>query len=103
MESNIEEELPYDVKAAEITFWTTTILACGIWTSGNIREKYEGKKITFKGQVYRNQHIPGRTRLYRPVAGHDLLRRRYRARSVISAIAENAARYKDGQLGDGDR
>ena len=57
MESNIEEELPYDVKAAEIVLEDDDF---GLWylDVGEHPEKYEGKKITFKGQVYRNRTFP---------------------------------------------
>lgn len=57
VESNIEEELPYDVKAAEIVLEDDDF---GLWylDVGEHPEKYEGKKITFKGQVYRNRTFP---------------------------------------------
>ncbi len=57
VESNIEEELPYDVNAREITLEDDDF---GLWylDVSEHPEKYEGKTITFKGQVYRNRTFP---------------------------------------------
>ncbi len=57
VESNIEEELPYDVTASEITLEDDDF---GLWYL-DVSEhpgKYEGKTIIFKGQVYRNHTFP---------------------------------------------
>lgn len=57
VESNIEEELPYDVSASEIELEDDDF---GLWYL-DVSEhpgKYEGKTIIFKGQVYRNRSFP---------------------------------------------
>lgn len=57
IESNIEEELPYDINAAEITLEDDDF---GLWylDVGEHPEKYEDKIMIFKGQVYRNKTFP---------------------------------------------
>lgn len=57
VESNIEEELPYDVTASEITLEDDDF---GLWylDVSEHPDKYEGKTIVFKGQVYRNRSFP---------------------------------------------
>ncbi len=57
VESNIEEELPFDVNASEIVLEDDDF---GLWylDVSEHPEKYEGKIITFKGQVYRNKSFP---------------------------------------------
>lgn len=57
VESNIEEELPFDVNASEIELEDDDF---GLWylDVSEHPEKYEGKTITFKGQVYRNRTFP---------------------------------------------
>ena len=57
VESKIDEELPYDVNASEITLDDDDF---GLWylDIGENPRKYVGKKITFKGQVYRNKTFP---------------------------------------------
>ncbi len=57
VESNIAEELPYDINAKEITLEDDDF---GLWYL-DISEnpgKYVGKTIIFKGQVYRNRTFP---------------------------------------------
>ncbi len=57
VESNIDEELPYDINAPLITLEDDDF---GLWYL-DISEhprKYEGKTIVFKGQVYRNLTYP---------------------------------------------
>ncbi len=57
VESNIQEELPYDINASEIELEDDDF---GLWyldVSEN-PERYEGKTIIFKGQVYRNRTFP---------------------------------------------
>lgn len=60
VESNIEEELPYDVTAEEIVLEDDDF---GLWylDVSEHPEKYEGKTIIFKGQVYRNRTFPADT------------------------------------------
>lgn len=57
VESNIEEELPFDVTADEIKLEDDDF---GLWylDVSEHPEKYEEKTITFKGQVYRNATFP---------------------------------------------
>ena len=57
MESNIEEELPFDINASEIVLEDDDF---GLWylDVSEHPEKYEGKTIVFKGQVYRNRSFP---------------------------------------------
>lgn len=57
VESNIEEELPYDINASEIKLDDDDF---GLWylDVSEHPEKYEGKTIIFKGQVYRNRTFP---------------------------------------------
>ena len=57
VESNIDEELPYDVNAPSITLEDDDF---GLWylDISEHPEKYAGKTITFKGQVYRNLTFP---------------------------------------------
>ncbi len=57
VESNIEEELPYDISADEITLDDDDF---GLWylDVSEHPDRYEGKTITFKGQVYRNKTFP---------------------------------------------
>ncbi len=57
VESNIEEELPYDVSADRIVLEDDDF---GLWylDVSEHPEKYEGKTIVFKGQVYRNRTFP---------------------------------------------
>jgi uncharacterized membrane protein YcgQ (UPF0703/DUF1980 family) len=57
VESNIEEELPFDVSAGEIALEDDDF---GLWylDVSEHPEKYEGKTIVFKGQVYRNRTFP---------------------------------------------
>lgn len=58
VESNIEEELPYDISASEIKLEDDDF---GLWylDVSEHPDKYEGKTIIFKGQVYRNRTFPG--------------------------------------------
>ena len=60
VENNIEEELPYDINADEITLEDDDF---GLWYIDVTEnpERYEGKTITFKGQVYRSQNFPAGT------------------------------------------
>lgn len=60
VESNIEEELPYDVTAEEIVLEDDDF---GLWylDVSEHPEKYEGKTMIFKGQVYRNRTFPSDT------------------------------------------
>ena len=60
VESNIEEELPYDINASEITLEDDDF---GLWYIDVTEnpERYEGKTITFKGQVYRSENFPAGT------------------------------------------
>ena len=55
--SNIEEELPFDVTKSEIVLEDDDF---GLWylDVSEHPEKYEGKTILFKGQVYRNRTFP---------------------------------------------
>lgn len=57
VESNIDEELPYDINASHITLEDDDF---GLWylDISEHPEKYVGKTITFKGQVYRNRTFP---------------------------------------------
>ena len=57
VESNIEEELPYDIKASEIKLEDDDF---GLWylDVSEHPDRYEGKTIIFKGQVYRNKTFP---------------------------------------------
>lgn len=60
VENNIEEELPYDINAADITLEDDDF---GLWYIDVTEhpERYEGKTITFKGQVYRSPNFPSGT------------------------------------------
>lgn len=64
VESNIEEELPYDVKAAEIVLEDDDF-ACGIWMWGNIRKSTKAKKSHSRDRFTGIAHSQ-RMRLYRP-------------------------------------
>lgn len=57
VESNINEELPFDVKADVIELEDDDF---GLWylDASEHPEKYEDKTIIFKGQVYRNRTFP---------------------------------------------
>lgn len=57
VESNIEEELPYDMNAEVIELEDDDF---GLWylDVSEHPEKYEDKTIVFKGQVYRNRTFP---------------------------------------------
>lgn len=57
VESNIEEELPYDINAEVIELEDDDF---GLWylDVSEHPEKYENKTIVFKGQVYRNRTFP---------------------------------------------
>ncbi len=57
VESNIEEELPFDVTKQEIVLEDDDF---GLWylDVSEHPEKYEEKTIVFKGQVYRNRTFP---------------------------------------------
>ena len=57
VESNIEEELPYDINADVINLEDDDF---GLWylDVSEHPEKYENKTIVFKGQVYRNRTFP---------------------------------------------
>lgn len=57
VESNIEEELPFDVTKSVIVLEDDDF---GLWylDVSEHPEKYEGKTILFKGQVYRNRTFP---------------------------------------------
>ena len=57
VESNIGEELPFDVTKSEIVLEDDDF---GLWylDVSEHPEKYEGKTILFKGQVYRNRTFP---------------------------------------------
>ena len=57
VESNIEEELPYDMNAQVIELEDDDF---GLWylDVSEHPEKYEDKTIVFKGQVYRNRTFP---------------------------------------------
>lgn len=57
VESNIEEELPYDINADVIELEDDDF---GLWylDVSEHPEKYEDKTIIFKGQVYRNRTFP---------------------------------------------
>lgn len=57
VESNIEEELPYDINADVIELEDDDF---GLWylDVSEHPEKYENKTIIFKGQVYRNRTFP---------------------------------------------
>ena len=57
VESNIEEELPFDIKADRIELEDDDF---GLWylDVSEHPEKYEGKTIVFTGQVYRNRSFP---------------------------------------------
>ncbi|MBR1873295.1 MAG: GTPase [Eubacterium sp.] len=60
VENNIEEELPYDINASEITLEDDDF---GLWYLDVTEhpERYEDKTITFKGQVYRSKNFPSGT------------------------------------------
>lgn len=60
VESNIAEELPYDVNASEIRLEDDDF---GLWylDASEHPDKYEGKTIIFKGEVYRNRSFPADT------------------------------------------
>ena len=60
VENNIEEELPYDINATDITLEDDDF---GLWYIDVTEhpERYEGKTITFKGQVYRSPNFPSGT------------------------------------------
>ena len=60
VESNIAEELPYDVTASEIRLEDDDF---GLWylDASEHPDKYEGKTIIFKGEVYRNRSFPADT------------------------------------------
>ncbi len=57
VETNVDEELPYDVNAPSITLEDDDF---GLWylDISEHPEKYAGKTVTFKGQVYRNLTFP---------------------------------------------
>lgn len=57
VESNIEEELPYDINADIIELEDDDF---GLWylDVSEHPEKYESKTVVFKGQVYRNRTFP---------------------------------------------
>lgn len=57
VESNIEEELPYDINADVIELEDDDF---GLWylDVSEHPDKYEGKTVVFKGQVYRNRTFP---------------------------------------------
>ena len=57
VESNISEELPFDVTAAEIRLEDDDF---GLWylDASEHPDKYEGKTVIFKGEVYRNRSFP---------------------------------------------
>lgn len=57
VESNIDEELPFDVNADVIELEDDDF---GLWylDASEHPEKYENKTIIFKGQVYRNRTFP---------------------------------------------
>lgn len=57
VESNIEEELPYDVNASTIELEDDDF---GLWylDASEHPEKYVNKTMIFKGQVYRNRTFP---------------------------------------------
>lgn len=57
VESNIEEELPFDVNKQEIVLEDDDF---GLWylDVSEHPDKYEEKTIVFKGQVYRNRTFP---------------------------------------------
>lgn len=57
VESNIEEELPFDVTKDVIELEDDDF---GLWylDASEHPEKYEGKTMIFKGQVYRNRTFP---------------------------------------------
>ena len=92
VESNIEEELPYDVNASEITLDDDDF---GLWylDIGENPRKYVGKKITFKGQVYRNKTFPAGafvpSRKAMTCCADDI------ARIGYMCHAENADQYKN--------
>ena len=60
VENNIEEELPYDINASEITLEDDDF---GLWYIDVTEnpERYTDKTITFKGQVYRSDNFPSGT------------------------------------------
>lgn len=60
VESNIAEELPYDVDASEIRLEDDDF---GLWylDASEHPDKYEGKTVIFKGEVYRNRSFPADT------------------------------------------
>lgn len=60
VESNIAEELPYDVTADRIVLEDDDF---GLWylDVSEHPDKYEDKTIVFKGQVYRNRSFPADT------------------------------------------
>ena len=57
VESNIEEELPFDVSKREIVLEDDEC-GLGYLDVSEHPEKYEEKTIVFKGQVYRNRTFP---------------------------------------------
>ncbi len=60
VESNISEELPFDVTAEEIRLEDDDF---GLWylDASEHPDKYEGKTVIFKGEVYRNRSFPSDT------------------------------------------
>lgn len=92
VESKIDEELPYDVNASEITLDDDDF---GLWylDIGENPRKYVGKKITFKGQVYRNKTFPAGafvpSRKAMTCCADDI------ARIGYMCHAENADQYKN--------
>ena len=91
VESNIEEELPFDVTAGEIVLEDDDF---GLWylDVSEHPEKYEGKTIVFKGQVYRNRTFPSDAfvpaRAAMTCCADDI------ARIGYMCHAEDAANYK---------
>jgi len=57
VESNIEEELPYDINADTIVLGDDDFGLFYLDASEH-PEKYKGKTVVFKGQVYRNRTFP---------------------------------------------
>lgn len=57
VESNIEQELPFDVNQDTITLEDDDF---GLWylDASEHPEKYDGKTMIYKGQVYRNSNFP---------------------------------------------
>ena len=91
VESKIDEELPYDVKADTITLEDDDF---GLWylDIGENPQKYVGKTIIFKGQVYRNRTFPSDgfvpSRKAMTCCADDI------ARIGYMCHAEDAANYK---------